>query len=420
MISESKMNDATTWERPGEAKNFRAQKKNVIAGISLLTAGRDKHYAVGLACALAEAGISLDFVGSDEADTPELRAQPEIHFLNLRGDQRIDAGLVKKILRVLAYYWRLLAYAAGSKPKVFHILWNNKFELFDRTWLMLYYRLLGKKIVFTAHNVNAGERDANDTFLNRLTLKIQYRLLDHIFVHTRRMKTELALQFGIAENKITVIPYGINNMVPNTELTGLAARQRLGLEPAEKVILFLGNIAPYKGVETLADAFELIAKAGENFRLIIAGRPKGEEVYWNNLLERINRSPARAKMILKIEYVPDAEMEVYFKAADVLVLPYKHIFQSGVLFLGYSFGLPVIASDVGSLKEEILEGRTGFIFQPNEVADLVRALNQFFAGDLYQNLAARRPEIQKFASDRHSWGEVAAISGTVYSNLISH
>ena len=62
------------------------------------------------------------------------------------------------------------------RPKLFHILWNNKFQFFDRTLLMLYYRLLGKKIAFTAHNVNAGKRDSNDSWLNRLSLKIQYRL----------------------------------------------------------------------------------------------------------------------------------------------------------------------------------------------------------------------------------------------------
>ena len=72
----------------------------------------------------------------------------------------------------------------AAQPKIFHILWNNKFEFFDRTLLMLYYKLLGKKIVFTAHNVNIRKRDGNDSWLNRFSLKIQYQLVDHIFVHT--------------------------------------------------------------------------------------------------------------------------------------------------------------------------------------------------------------------------------------------
>ena len=74
--------------------------------------------------------------------------------------------------------------------------------------------------------------------------------------------------------------------------------------------------------------------------------------------------------MLRAEYIPDDETELYFKAADVLVLPYRHIYQSGVLFLGYSFGLPVLAADVGALKEEIVEGKTGFVFKPEDSVDL--------------------------------------------------
>ena len=74
-------------------------------------------------------------------------------------------SLLAKVRRVSSTTSNLIRYAATAKPKLFHILWNNKFQLFDRTMLMLYYRLLGKKIVFTAHNVNAGKRDLNDSLL---------------------------------------------------------------------------------------------------------------------------------------------------------------------------------------------------------------------------------------------------------------
>ena len=74
----------------------------------------------------------------------------------------------------------------------------------------------------------------------------------------------------------------------------------------------------------------------------------------------------RGEYCFGAEFIPDEETEIYFKAADVLVLPYRHIYQSGVLFLGYSFGLPVLAADVGSLKDEIVEGKTGFVFRPED------------------------------------------------------
>jgi glycosyltransferase involved in cell wall biosynthesis len=232
------------------------------------------------------------------------------------------------------------------------------------------------------------------------------------------MRAELVANFGIPENKASVIPFGINSTVPDTALTTADARQRLGLGEREKVLLFFGNIAPYKGVEFLVDAFIEVARRAENYRLIIAGRPKGSEAYWAGLQEKISASPVRGQIILKIEYVPDAETEIYFKAADVLVLPYTHIFQSGVLFLGCNFGLPVIAADVGALKDEIVAGETGFVFRPQDASDLARTIEQYFASELYRNLDIKRQLIRNYANERYSWTKVGEITCRVYSDLL--
>ena len=386
--------------------------------VSVLTAGRDRPYALGLAAALSAAGTQFDFVGSNSLDSPELHTTPQIRFLNLRGDQSVEAGAVKKMTRVLAYYAKLMGYALTAKPKIFHILWNNKFELFDRTLLMLFYRLLGKKICFTVHNVNVRSRDGGDSWLNRATLKFQYRCCDHFFLHTERMRAELIADFGVPPEKASLIPFGINSTTPDTALTGAAAREKLGLAATDKVLLFFGNIAPYKGVEFLVDAFIEVAAREKNLRLIIAGRPKGSEAYWAEMLAKINASPVRDKVILKIEYVPDAETEIYFKAADILILPYTHIFQSGVLFLGYNFGLPSIAADVGALRDDIIEGETGFIFPPRDAQALARTMEKFFASDLFANLPSRRANIREFAFEKYSWAKVARITTEVYARLL--
>ena len=129
--------------------------------VALLTGGRDKPYALGMAAALTSAGVHVDFIGSNDLSVPELLTKRRLNFFNLRGDQNLDAPPTRKMARVLTYYWRLACYSARAKPKIFHILWNNKFQLLDCTLLMLYYKLLRKRIVFTAQNVNAGKRDSN-------------------------------------------------------------------------------------------------------------------------------------------------------------------------------------------------------------------------------------------------------------------
>ena len=388
-------------------------------GVALLTGGYDKPYVSGLAIALTSKKVYLDLVGGDEVVSPEMLTTPELKFLNLRGSKG-KAGLVSKISRMFAYYARLIHYAATAEPRIFHILWNNKFEFFDRTVLMLYYKLLGKKIVFTAHNVNAGKRDGNDSLLNRLTLRIQYRLSDHIFVHTGKMKVELIQDFAVREESITVIPFGINNSVPITHLTSSEARRRLGIGEGDRTILFFGALRPYKGLEYLVDGFLRLAARHPEYRLIIAGERRREaEKYLDEILRRIESDLNGTRVTQKLQYIPDEETELYFKAADLLVLPYTNVFQSGVLFLSYSFGLPVVATDVGSVREEVIEGRTGFLCKPCDHLDLARAVEAYFSSQLFKDLAYRRREIREWANARNSWSVVGETTCKVYAELLA-
>jgi D-inositol-3-phosphate glycosyltransferase len=403
--------------RAGVATDAARQAQPIQVG--LLTAGNDRPYALGLASALASQGIYLDFIASDALDTPELHNTPLVNFLNLRGDQRVHVSFGRKVARLLNYYVRLLCYAAFAQPQIFHILWNNKFELLDRVLLMLYYKLLGKRIVFTAHNVNAAKRDGKDGPLNRLSLKFQYWMSDHIFVHTGRMKGELLKDFKICESKVTVIPFGINNTISTSEMTALEAKKRFGISAGEKTALFFGQIAPYKGLEYLIAAMAKMIKQDVGLRLIIAGQVKrGYAGYWEQIQSEIISAGIREQVIERIGFIPDGEVELYFKGADVVILPYVDIFQSGVPFLAYSFGLPVIATDVGSLREDVVEGKTGFICKPRDPVDLANKIECYFSSELYRRLEARRQEIRAFANEKYSWTKVGETTQAVYRSLL--
>jgi D-inositol-3-phosphate glycosyltransferase len=398
----------------------RTSNLSSVIEMALLTGCQDRHYAVGLATALASKGVDLDIIGSDEIDGPELHTAPNLHFMNFRDSQSNRAKFAQKLWKLLMYYAKLIRYVARPGPKILHILWNYKLELFDRTILMLYYKVAGKKIAFTAHNVNQARRDAKDSWLNRTTLKIQYRLCDHIFVHTQKMKNELCQEFDVAQKAVTVIRYPINNAFADTDLALSEAKRRLGLREEERAILFLGRIVPYKGIEYLLEAFRLLlADQPATYRLIVAGEPKkGSEDYLDEIRRCAEGSFDRGQVILRMQFIPDDEMELYLKGADVLVLPYKEIFQSGVLFMAYSFGLPVVATDVGSFREDIVEGRTGFLCKPGDPADLARALDTYFASDLYRNLKVRRRELKDYAKTNHSWDAVADLTRNAYAKML--
>jgi D-inositol-3-phosphate glycosyltransferase len=408
-----------------EMNRSNADSATMVAGfnatpgleVALLTGGGDKHYALGLATALVSKGASLDVIGSDDLDCPEFHGS-RVNFLNLRGDQETEVSFLKKVSRILLYYAKLISYVTTAKPRIFHILWNNKFEWLDRTLLMLYYKALGRKIVLTAHNVNRSKRDSKDSPLNRITLRIQYRLANYVFVHTEKMKADLIQEFDVHADHVGVIPYGINNAVPNTKLSPIEARRRLGIPASQKTMLFFGNIAPYKGLEYLTSAFQQAFASRGDYLLIIAGWPKNCESYWSAIQKSIREDVQNGRILLKAEYISDEETEVYFKAADVIVLPYRYIYQSGILFMGYRFGLPVLAADVGSLKEDIIDGETGFVFRPEDPADLARTIELYFTSDLFANLSSRRRQIEEFATRRHSWDIVGQLTINVYSELL--
>ncbi len=232
------------------------------------------------------------------------------------------------------------------------------------------------------------------------------------------MKDELTGDFAIPKSAVTVVPFGINNAVPHTGLTSADAKRRLGILDSDKTILFFGVIVPYKGLEHMIAAFQRLLPTHRDYRLIVAGRPrKDAAAYWDALRHTIDTSIDPERIVLRIEHIPDEDVEVYFKAADVVVLPYTRIFQSGVLFLAQSFGLPAVVTDVGSLKEDVIEGRTGFWCAPGDPTDLAKALEVYFSSELFANLSSRRQDIRDYAQAHHSWDTVGSMTVDVYARL---
>lgn len=392
--------------------------------VSLLTGGGDPTYALPLCSALTSMGVYVDFIAGDAMSTADAVKVENCQYFNLRGDQNARAPIYRKVFRILTYYYKLITYSVTTDSKVFHILWPSRlwpsrFVYFDRTIINVWYKMLGKRIVYTAHNINEGERDNNDTLLNRLTLKFLYKFVDHIFVHTDKMQLQLIEGFQISDSKITVIPFGINNVLPRSGLTEMEAKHVLNVADHHKTLLFFGIISPYKGLDILIIALSLLRCEGNDWRLIIAGSvKKGHNVYWDGIEDTIAKHDLNGTIMRSIEFIPDENVERYFKAADVAILPYRHIFQSGVLLLAYNFGLPVIAADVGALRDSIVEGETGFVCQPENPEDLARTISAYFESDLYKNLKVNRKKIIDYANEQYSWRTVGEITRTVYCNQL--
>ena len=381
--------------------------------------GYAPHYETGLMSGLLEHGIEIEAVGGDELAAFAVVHSPGVQFRNLHGKNDPNAPGWLKLLRVLRVYLRLMLLALRTDSRLVHIQWPYKLVFLDRTVLNLWYKLLGKRLLFTAHNVDADARDGTSSWAKRSSLKFMYWIVDHIIVHTTKMRDQLVTDFGLPPLKISVIPHGVMTALPETAMTVSQARERLGLGPEERVLLFFGSIVRYKGLDHLVEAIAALRDEGKKYRMVIGGEIKGGPDYWNAVQDQIDASGLRDQTRIDVGgYIPDEEVETYFKAADVLVLPYRDIFQSGVLFLAYRFGLPVIATDVGSFKEELQSARAGLVCRPNDPIDLARAIEDYFKSDLYLNLSVRRQEIRAYASEHFSWRAIGAQTRKVYQSLL--
>ena len=330
--------------------------------VSILNAGQGTDYLYGLVSSLAhEENMKIEVVDAN-CSIGLVDRIPGVKLFPLRGDNLSPQSILIKIYRIGRYYLRLFRYAATTRSDVFHIQWDNSLFLFDRTLLLLYYRYLGKKIVYTAHNIDKNKRDGHSRIFDAFSLKMIYRLVDAVIVHTELMKKELCMRFDIDPKKVNVISHGLNVRIPSTGLTRIQARDRLKVDASSHAVLFFGLIDRYKGVDIAVDALHQFAEKDPSALLLVAGAPKRGNIYLEELTRKADHLLQSGKIRFDFRSIPPDEVEVYCMAADCIVLPYRSIDQSGVLFLAYRFGVPVLAAEVGNFCEDVVEGETGYLF----------------------------------------------------------
>ena len=386
--------------------------------ISILNAGQQTDYLYGIVSGLSEIpSLEIEVVDSDSS-VGMIDAFPRTTLFNLRGDNLSPQPLFIKAWHISKYYIRLIWYTAHTRSEIFHIQWENSISLFDRTILILYYKMFGKKLVHTAHNIYKDARDGRATFLRWISLKIMYHLMDCIIVHTQKMKEELCSLFHVSPEKVVVIPHGINNRIPRSGLSQKEAREKLGIESTAHAILFFGQIDEYKGIEKLIDAASLLVSENPEIVLMIAGKPKRQLKYTAQLKLQAAKILPERNVLFRLQFIPVDEVETYFAAADCLVLPYKRIYQSGVIFLAYRFGLPIIATDIGSFREDVIDGVTGFICKPDDAKDMAEKIRMFFKSNLFRQREQNRMHIIELAERKYSWSNIGKQTYEVYAKVM--
>lgn len=338
---------------------------------TIIPHGFEVNYTLGFVKGLQENGVDVCVISSD-ADAPLLNAAG-IRNVNLRGSLAEDRGKLQKARNLFLYYAALIGFLIPRRGVIhFSGIFRNEFILIEGIFVHLILRALASRYIYTAHNVLPHARPDSQWF--RLVYRLIYRVPHVILVNTPLAAQQLIEEFGVARHRVVITSIGLNEEIPLTDLTREAARQRLGLHPTEKVVLFFGKIEPYKGLDLLIEAFEQTSLPDAT--LVIAGAFP-QPAYRDAITSTLRRCGARDRIRLVDRDIPNDDVEGYFKSGDVLVLPYRKIYQSGVIFLAMRFGIPVIATPVGSLRDYI-EGDMGIITEGTDAAAVAAAIQRFF------------------------------------------
>jgi beta-1,4-mannosyltransferase len=263
-------------------------------------------------------------------------------------------------------------------------------------------KLRGTKIIWTVHNLRAHEG-----YYPRLEAWFWAgftRQLDG-FISLSQTGLEAARErFPHLRNTPGfVIPHSHYRGEYTCQISRQEARRELDLKPEEKVLLFFGRIRDYKNVPQLIDTFR--TTPGDCLRLVIAGRPEARTL---DLLQTLAQGDPRIQ--LHLEFVTNDRAQVFFQAADLVVLPYREILNSGSALLALSFNCPVLVPDRGSMGE--LQDLVGH--------DWVQTFSELTPTVLIEALAGSQAALGHAPLEAFEGSRIAALTLEAYASVLPH
>ena len=340
--------------------------------VTLLSHGFQSEYEIGFANGLARNGVDVLLIGSDNTQTA--RSDAGVKILNLRGSQDAGRSKLAKLINVSRYVCSYLWFLARSRGRVVHLngLFSTRFSLVSllEAWLT---RLAAGPYVLTVHDVLPHD---GDTAFNRWAYRWLYRAPGTLVAHTCRVAGRLGHEFNVARHRIVVAEHGIDRFFdPAPALRG-RVRAAQAIPPDATVALFFGKIMRYKGVDLLLEAFERIGN-DQRLHLALVGKCF-DPVLLDELHAHIARHPFRARIHWENQFIAEAEIPAVMASADFVVLPYRHIDQSGVLFMALSSGTPLVVAEVGTLAAYVPPA-VGETVAPDDADALAAAMARLMA-----------------------------------------
>ena len=333
------------------------------------------------------------------------------------GTSLTDAGV--NVLPMPASAFFLFRYRNARRANVIHFQWyevlvgaNSLVKMLVKSVAFLLQlrlcRLLGKRLVWTVHNQQSHE--AVHPRLEQWVARRMARLVDRMIVHCEGARLSVAQHLDVNGDRIASIPHGNFVGLYADTMDRDSARKQLGYTNDETVLLFFGNIRPYKGVEHLVDVVR--QTDAPQLRLVIAG--KTSDVALAEALS--NAAAGDPRITLETRFIPDDEVQVYFKGCDAAVFPYRSILASGAVILAMSFGTVCVAPAIGCLPA-VLDESANFLYDSGDPHGLKDAIGRLLTS---RDELARMGQTNADTALHLDWTDVAGRTAKIYQDILSN
>ena len=349
--------------------------------------GGNEFYDFGLCEAIAEQGLKVTLYTCDETNL-DLCFEPKTRVI--KAFKQIY-GKSLAIQRGLRYALGIAISLVDSKRNKSQLAHFHIYHFALREWLAVFcFWLTRTRVVITIHDIESFDRyGEKEGVVSGILSKTMVLMATGVIVHNEFAKSKVLEKFSkFPLDRIDVVPSGDLDFIYKTSISKEEARANLILPQEKQVILFFGQIKKVKGIDILIESLKYFKD--ESVKLVIVGK------VWKDDLESYKLQAQALHLEEMIEwrtaYVSNETVPSYFKAADVVVLPYKIIYNSSVLLRSMDYGVPVVASDLPVFGEIIDSGVNAMLFTSENPKSLSEAIltvlhNKEFASSMALNAA---------------------------------
>lgn len=373
--------------------------------------GGMEYYDYGLCTAAAS--INNNNVTLFTSDKSNLDSRLQLSYMikkvfkNIYGKQNIIIRGYRFLFQIFKVYF----YCKKNNIDIIHLHLFH-FSLLEKTQAII-GKLFGFKIIATIHDIESfdykHQKNKKDSFIP---------FLDAIIVHNQfSIKILLDKNPKFKKLEIAVVPPFDRDITITNNISSIHLKEKFGFyQEDRRYILFFGQIKKDKGVDLLIQAFMKLCETEDDVDLIIAGRVWKTDFQEYHKL--IYESGYQDRFILKIEYINDELVPYLFNIADVVVLPYKVIYNSSVIFRAMDYNSIILASDLEPLTDIIEDGQNGYIFYSNNIKSLENKLQYILSisdqkkQDILQN-------IKKTLSNKFSIEATAIPLNKIYKKVLN-